>query len=229
MRYAVLGTGGAGRTIAAKLASLGHEVAVGTRDPRTTLARTVPDGTASLPFSVWQQRHPGVDLAELAEATGRADVVVNASSGAASLDVLAAVGAENLSGRVLIDIANPLDFSAGMPPSLDPVNTDSLGERIQRAFPEAKVVKALNTMNAAVMIDPARVPGEHNVFVCGNDTGAKTVVAELLISFGWPPPSIIDLGDITAARATEMMLPVWLRLFGALGHGEFNFHIARAR
>jgi predicted dinucleotide-binding enzyme len=225
MRYAVLGTGTVGRTIAAKLDSLGHDVTIGTRDPRSTLARTDP---AAASFPLWHREHPGVQLATFAEAAGRAETVVNAGNGAASLDMLAAAGAEDLSGKVLIDIANPLDFSAGMPPSLDPVNTDSLGERIQRAFPAAKVVKTLNTMTAAVMTDPARVPGEHNVFVSGDDPAAKRAVTEWLISFGWPPRSIIDPGDITAARATEMMLPVWLRLFAAFGHGEFNFHLARA-
>lgn len=234
LRYAVLGTGSVGRTIAAKLASLGHDVVVGTRDPRSTLARTGsdrPDGTAgsaNLPFSAWLRENPGVQLASFAEAAAGADAVVNATSGATSLEVLAAAGAGNLAGKVLIDLANPLDFSAGMPPSLDPVNTDSLGERIQREYPEAKVVKTLNTMNAAVMVEPARVPGAHDVFVAGNDPEAKRAVTGLLVSFGWPRHSVVDLGDITAARGTEMMLPVWLRLFGALGHGEFNFHIAAA-
>jgi predicted dinucleotide-binding enzyme len=130
---------------------------------------------------------------------------------------------------VLLDIANPLDFSAGMPPSLNPVNTDSLGEQIQRAFPGVKVVKTLNTMNASIMTAPAQVPGEHNVFVSGDDAEAKKAVTELLHSFGWPRESVIDLGDITTARGTEMVLPIWLRLWGALGHPEFNFHIAGAR
>lgn len=229
MRYAVLGTGSVGRTISAKLASLGHDVVVGTRDTQSTLART-GTGSAGQPFSAWLRDHPAVDLAAFAEAAGRADAVVNASSGATSLDVLAAAGAENLAGKILIDVANPLDFSAGtMPPPLNPVNTDSLAEQIQRACPAAKVVKTLNTMNAAIMVDPARLPGPHSVFVSGDDAAAKQAVTQLLISFGWPPPSIIDLGDITTARGTEMMLPVWLGLFGALGHADFNFHIAGAR
>ena len=122
-------------------------------------------------------------------------------------------------------MANPLDFSAGMPPTLDPVDTDSLGERIQRAFPEARVVKTLNTMNCFVMVDPARVAGEHSVFVSGDDTGAKKAVTALLGSLGRPEASVIDLGDITSARGAEMVLPIWLRLYGTLGHGDFNFHV----
>jgi len=229
MRYAVLGTGVVGRTIAAKLATLGHDVLVGTRDPQATLARTEPDGYGNPPLATWLRDHPQVRLATFADAAADAETVVNATSGAGSLDVLTSAGAGNLAGKVLIDIANPLDFSAGMPPSLNPVNTDSLGEQIQRAFPGVKVVKTLNTMNASIMTAPAQVPGEHNVFVSGDDAEAKKAVTELLHSFGWPRESVIDLGDITTARGTEMVLPIWLRLWGALGHPEFNFHIAGAR
>ncbi|MGW5349023.1 NADPH-dependent F420 reductase [Streptomyces sp. NPDC004031] len=228
MRYAVLGTGIVGRTLAGKLATLGHEVVVGTRDPGATLARTEPDAYGNAPFAAWLAAHPAVALATFAEAAADAQTVVNASSGAATLDVLAAAGAANLAGKPLVDVANPLDFSRGAPPSLDPVNTDSLAEQIQRAFPAAKVVKTLNTMNVAVMVDPARVPGEHTVFVCGADADAKKEVTALLESFGWPPASVIDLGGVASARGTEMLLPVWLRLFGVIGHPDFNFHIAGA-
>jgi predicted dinucleotide-binding enzyme len=229
MRYAVLGTGMVGRTIAAKLSSLGHEVTIGTRDPQATLARTEPDAMGTPPFAQWQPSHPGVRLAAFADAAAAADVVVNATSGAGALDALALAGADNLAGKVLLDIANPLDFSHGMPPTLNPVNTDSLGEQIQRAFPEVRVVKTLNTMNCQIMVDPTLVSGEHDVFVSGNDADAKKAATELLISFGWPQQSVIDLGDITTARGTEMLLPIWLRLWNALGHADFNFHIQGAR
>jgi predicted dinucleotide-binding enzyme len=229
MRYAVLGTGTVGRTIAAKLASLGHEVTIGTRDPQVTLARTEPDAMGTQPFAQWHPANPEVRLATFAEATASADAVVNATSGTGALDALTLAGAENLDDKLLLDIANPLDFSQGMPPSLNPVNTDSLGEQIQRAFPEAKVVKTLNTMNAQIMTDPAKVPGEHNVFVSGNDADAKKAATELLGSFGWPATAVIDLGDITSARGTEMLLPIWLRLWGTLGHADFNFHVQGAR
>ncbi|MFG2466876.1 NADPH-dependent F420 reductase [Streptomyces canus] len=228
MRYAVLGTGIVGRTLAGKLASLGHHVVIGTRDPGATLARTEPDGMGNPPFAQWHADHAQVRLETFEEAAAFGETVVNTTAGERSLDALQAAGASRLSGKVLIDVANPLDFSAGRP-TLDPVSTDSLGERIQRAFPDAKVVKTLNTMNCFVMVEPARVAGEHTVFVSGDDTGAKKAVTALLGSFGWPEASIIDLGDITTARGAEMLLPIWLHLYGTLGHGDFNFHIQGAR
>jgi predicted dinucleotide-binding enzyme len=153
-------------------------------------------------------------------------MIVNATAGAVSLEALEQAGEDNLSGKVLIDISNPLDFSKGMPPTLSVVNTDSLGEQIQRRFPEAKVVKTLHTMNAYLMVDPAQLAGgDHTVFVSGDDPEAKAAVTDLLRSFGWT--DIIDLGDITTARGTEMVLPVWLRLFGALQKPVFNFKIVR--
>jgi predicted dinucleotide-binding enzyme len=112
-----------------------------------------------------------------------------------------------------------------MPPTLSVCNDDSLGERIQAAFPGAKVVKALNTVNNQVMVDPRRLPGAHNVFVCGEDEGAKATVTALLTEFGWPHGSVIDLGGIEAARGTEMYLPLWLRLMGALGTADFNVQV----
>ncbi|MEU0210869.1 NAD(P)-binding domain-containing protein [Streptomyces canus] len=228
MRYAVLGTGIVGRTLACKLVSLGHDVVIGTRDAGATLARTEPDGMGNPPFAQWHADHAQVRLETFEEAAAYGDTVVNTTAGERSLDALQAAGASHLSGKVLIDVANPLDFSAGRP-TLDPVNTDSLGERVQRAFPDAKVVKTLNTMNCFVMVEPARVAGEHTVFVSGDDTGAKKAVTALLGSFGWPEASVIDLGDITTARGVEMLLPIWLHLYGTLGHGDFNFHIQGAR
>ena len=228
MRYAVLGTGIVGRTIAAKLVSLGHEVVIGTRDPQATLSRTETDAYGSPSYADWQATQPQVTLATFADATAGADAVVNATSGQTSLAALTAAGADNLAGKLVIDIANPLDFSQGMPPSLDPVNTDSLAEQIQRAFPTAKVVKTLNTMNSQVMVEPSRVAGEHHVFVSGDDAEAKARTTALLVEMGWPQGSVLDLGDITSARGTEMLLPIWLRLWGALGHADYNFHIQGA-
>ncbi|MGW2209122.1 NADPH-dependent F420 reductase [Streptomyces sp. NPDC001781] len=228
MRYTVLGTGIVGRTIAAKLFSIGHEVVVGTRDPETTLARTGPDAYGNPSFAEWLAAHHGVRLETYADAAAFGERIVNTTAGAGSLQALESAGAANLAGKVLVDIANPLDFSRGMPPSLSPVDTDSLGEQIQRTFPEARVVKTLNTMNCQVMVDPSRVAGAHTVFVSGDDAAAKQAVTELLLSFGWQESSVIDLGDISTARGTEMLLPIWLRLWGAVGHADFNFHIAGA-
>jgi predicted dinucleotide-binding enzyme len=226
MRFGILGTGVVGKTIAAHLTALGHDVMVGTRDPHETLSRTEPDQYGNPPFSDWQQEHPEVKLGTFGEAAAHGEMGVNATSGAVSLKALELAGQENLNGKVLIDISNPLDFSKGMPPTLSVVNTDSLGEQIQRRFPEAKVVKTLHTMNAYLMVDPAQLAeADHTVFVCGDDAEAKAKVTELLGSFGWT--DIIDLGDITTARGTEMLLPIWLRLFGALQKPVFNFKIVR--
>jgi predicted dinucleotide-binding enzyme len=153
---------------------------------------------------------------------------VNATNGAGSIPMLEAAGEENLAGKVLVDVANPLDYSQGMPPSLLVSNTDSLGEQIQRRFAEARVVKALNTMNCLVMVDPSKVPGEHDVFLCGEEDGAKQQVSELLRSFGWPARRIRDLGGISSARGTEMYLPLWLRIWGILGTGYFNIAVVEA-
>ena len=226
VRLGILGTGVVGKTIAAGLAGLGHEVMVGTRNPEGTLSRTEPDQYGNPPFGTWQREHPEVELGTFGEAAAHGEVVVNATAGSVSLEALDMAGEENLNGKVLIDISNPLDFSKGMPPTLSVSNTDSLGEQIQRRFAEAKVVKTLHTMNAYLMVDPAQLAGgEHTVFVCGDDAGAKGTVSELLRSMGWT--DIIDLGDISTARGTEMLMPIWLRLFGALQKPIFNFKVVR--
>jgi predicted dinucleotide-binding enzyme len=226
VRFGILGTGVVGKTIAARLDGLGHDVIVGTRNPEETLSRTDPDQYGNLPFGAWQEEHPEVRLGTFAEATAHGDMVVNATAGAVSLEALEQAGEDNLNGKILIDIANPLDFSKGMPPTLLVSNTDSLGEQIQRRFPEAKVVKTLHTMNAYVMVDPAQLAAtDHTVFVSGDDAEAKARVSELLRSFGWS--DIIDLGDITTARGTEMVLPIWVRLFGVLQKPIYNFKVVR--
>ncbi len=226
MRFGILGTGIVGRTIASRLAGLGHEVMVGTRNPADTMSRTEPDTYGNPPFSAWQEEHPEVQLGTFGEASAHGEMVLNATAGAVSLEALELAGETNLNGKILIDIANPLDFSKGMPPTLLVCNSDSLGEQIQRRFPEAKVVKTLHTMNAYLMVDPAQLAAtDHTVFVSGDDAEAKAMVTELLRSFGWT--DIIDLGDITTARGSEMLLPIWLRLFGALQKPIFNFKIVR--
>jgi 8-hydroxy-5-deazaflavin:NADPH oxidoreductase len=226
VRFGILGTGIVGRTIASRLAGLGHEVMVGTRNPADTMSRTEPDTYGNPPFSAWQEEHPEVQLGTFGEASAHGEMVLSATAGAVSLEALELAGETNLNGKILIDIANPLDFSKGMPPTLLVCNTDSLGEQIQRRFPEAKVVKTLHTMNAYLMVDPAQLAAtDHTVFVSGDDAEAKAMVTELLRSFGWT--DIIDLGDITTARGSEMLLPIWLRLFGALQKPIFNFKIVR--
>jgi predicted dinucleotide-binding enzyme len=226
MKIAVLGTGIVGQTVAGKLSDLGHDVVIGTRDPAATLARSEPDAMGNPAFPTWQAGHPAVRLAGFAEAAAEGELVVNATGGAASLEVLTQAGAANLAGKVLLDISNPLDFSQGFPPSLFVKDTDSLAEQIQRAFPDARVVKSLNTMTAALMVDPTRVGGgDHSVFVSGDDAAAKQTVVDLLTSMGHT--DVIDVGDLSTARGTEMLLPIWVRLMGALGTPYFNFKIVR--
>lgn len=226
MNIGVLGTGIVGRTISMKLAQLGHSVMMGTRDIDRLLAHAEPDYMGNPPFSVWHQQNPQIRLGTFAEAAAFGEILFNCTSGVASLEALNMAGEGNLNGKVLIDIANPLDFSRGMPPTLSICNTDSLGEQIQRVFPQVRVVKTLNTMNANLMINPALLSGDHDVFVSGNDSAAKAQVTGLLKDgFGWK--SVIDLGDITTARGVEMALPIWLNLFGALQTPMFNFRIVR--
>jgi predicted dinucleotide-binding enzyme len=225
MNIAVLGTGMVGRAIAGRLHELGHTVVVGTRDPGATAARTDPDGMGNPPFSAWHADHPGVGLATFADAAAGADLAVNASSGTATMNVLDRAGAENLAGKVLIDISNPLDFSAGFPPTLFVKDTDSLGEQVQRAFPETRVVKTLNTLTAPLMVDPRSLGQSSTVFVSGDDPEAKQLVVTLLESLGHD--DVIDLGGIETARGVEMLMPFWLRTMNALGTHLFNYKIVR--
>jgi 8-hydroxy-5-deazaflavin:NADPH oxidoreductase len=212
MKIAVLGTGMVGRTLAPALSRLGHDVVVGTRDPDTTRARD--DWDLDLP------------LAPFAEVAEGADLVVNATSGPGSLEALEAVGEAALADSVLLDVANPLDFSAGFPPTLTVKDTDSLAEQIQRAFPRTRVVKSLNTVNCAVMVDPSRVgDDETTMFVAGEDPGARERVVALLEQLGWR--DVIEFEDLAAARGMEMWLPLWVRLMGQLGTPDFNIRVVR--
>ena len=226
MKIAVLGTGVVGRTLAGALAGLGHEVVVGTRDPQATFARSGPDALGAPPFSEWHAANQHIPLKTFADASGASGLVVNATKGARTLAALGSAGSANLARKVLLDVSNALDFSQGMPPVLNPVNTESLAERIQRAFPDTRVVKTLNTMNAGLMVDPGRLAGgDHSVFMSGDDAEAKATVSGLLQELGHR--DIIDLGDITSARGAEMMMPAWLRLYSVLGTLDFNFKIVR--
>jgi predicted dinucleotide-binding enzyme len=214
VRIGILGTGVVGQTLGGKLVELGHEVKLGSRT------------SANEKAAKWVGQHGSrASQGTFAEAASFGEMVFNCTSGMVSLEALRSAGSANLAGKVLVDVANPLDFSHGMPPTLSVCNSDSLGEQIQRAFPDAKVVKALNTMNAGVMVNPSSVPGDHDVFICGNDAGAKSQTSDLLRSFGWR--TIVDLGDISGARGVEMLLPLWLRLMGTFKTATFNFHIAR--
>ena len=213
MRIGVLGTAGVGQTIATKLVELGHEVTMGSRSAGNEKAAEWVSGAGE-----------GASEGSFADAAAHGEMLFNCTAGTASVDALRAAGDEELRGKVLVDVANALDFSQGMPPTLTVCNDDSLGEQIQRAFPDTRVVKALNTVTSSVMVDP--IDGT-NLFICGDDAGAKQEVADLLAGFGWPAGSIVDLGGIEAARGTEMYLPLWLRLMGAQGTPQFNIAVVR--
>ena len=228
MKIAIIGTGMVGRGLAARLAGLGHDVVIGTRSVEETLARTVPDGMGTPPFAQWQQDNPEVRLVALPDAGAHGDVVINAANGQNALAALEGVGAGPLAGKVLLDLALPLDLSEGFPPTLTISNTDSLGEQIQRAYPDTRVVKSLNSVYYQVMIDPSRVPGPHSIFVAGNDSDAKRTVDALLGEFGWLAESIIDLGDITGARGVEMYARLFFTLYNAFGTFDFNINVTRA-
>ncbi len=213
MNIAVLGTGMVGKTIAGKLISLGHSVMMGSRTEKNEKAIE------------WQKESNGL-IGTFEQAAAFADLIFNCTQGMASIAALELAGTNNLAGKILIDVSNPLDFSKGMPPTLSVCNTDSLGEQIQRKFPSAKVVKTLNTVNCGIMVNAASLPGDHDLFVSGNDAEAKATVIQCLKDwFGWK--SIIDLGDITTARGTEQLLPIWIRLWGAFGHANFNFKVVK--
>jgi 8-hydroxy-5-deazaflavin:NADPH oxidoreductase len=216
MRMAVLGTGMVGRAIASKLVELGHEVRMGSRSAGN-------ENAVAWAEAAGERAGEGT----FADAAGFGEVIFNCTAGSASLDALTAAGKGNLAGKLLIDISNPLDYSHGMPPSLTICNTDSLAERIQAAFPEARVVKSLNTINCEVMVEPTIVPGDHVIFVCGNDADARHEARVILEEFGWPPERVVDLGDISAARGTEMYLPLWVRLVGPMGGRRFNIALMR--
>jgi 8-hydroxy-5-deazaflavin:NADPH oxidoreductase len=216
VRIAVLGTGVVGQTLGTRLVGLGHDVVMGSRSAGN---ETGEAWAAGFP----ERARAGT----FADAAAHGELVVNATAGDVSLEALRAAGADELAGKVVLDVANPLDASSGFPPRLSVVNDDSLGEQIQREFPAAHVVKALNTMTAAVMVDPSRLSGSHNVFMAGDDSSAKDVVRSVLESFGWPAESVQDLGGIASARGLEAYLPLWLRLMQALGTPEFNISVVR--
>lgn len=223
MKIAVLGTGGVGKAFAPKLKALGHQVVMGTRDAKNKLSETGKDA-----ISEFLRQHPGIELKNFADAAAFAGLLINVSKGAATLDVIRACGPGNLAGKIIVDISNPLDFSKGNPPILIPElsNTTSLGEEIQKLVPESRVVKTLNTMWNGLMINPSLVNGGNHInYICGNDAAAKETVRQLLYQLGWNKDNVLDIGDITGARATEATLPIWLRVYGAKQTGAFNFQI----
>jgi predicted dinucleotide-binding enzyme len=211
MKIGVLGTGPAGNAIGGRLIELGHDVMMGAR---------AADNPKALAFVERTKGRAGT----FRDAAAHGELVFNCLRGDVSIDVMTAISAE-LEHKILVDVSNPLDFSKGAPPTLAITNTDSLGEVLQRGLPNTRVVKTLNTVNNAVMVNPGLIRGPHAVFVSGNDSAAKGKVKDLLRAFGWQ--QIVDLGDITSARGPEQYLPLWLRLWQNLGTADFNISIVK--
>lgn len=219
MKIAILGTGSVGATIGSRLVDLGHQVMMGSRTANNEKALA------------FVSKHQGINAAAgtFSEAATYGEVIFNCTKGEYSLDAIALAG-KGINGKVLIDVSNPLDFSNGMPPHLIPslANTNSLGEEIQKRFPETKVVKTFNTMWCGIMVDPKMVGGGNHInYVCGNDASAKNTTINILKQFGWKDECLLDLGDITNARGTEATLLIWLRVYGATKTGAFNFNIIK--
>ena len=227
MKIGILGTGIVGQAHAVKLGLLGHDVVMGTKNVLQKLASANTEDAEHKAFSDWLKQQKNISLRTLEEASEQGVLVFNALRGEAALAIISPL-AKQLSGKVLVDIANPLDFSKGMPPSLFVASTDSLAEQLQRALPDTKVVKAFNTVTARLQTDPGLLAhGDHHLFICGNDASAKSVVADIARSYSWE--NIIDLGDITNARGMEMIMPFWLELWGALKSPMFNYKIVTGK
>ena len=218
MKIGSLGTGTAGNTLGSAFIAKGHEVKMGSRDAANEKA------------AEWTKANgKKASHGTFEDAAQFGDIIFNCTKGEYSLNAIKSAGEQNLTGKILVDVANPLDFSKGMPPTLSLVNDISLGETIQAAFPATNVVKTLNTLTCTLMVDANKLAnGDHNLFICGNDEGAKQKIKELLHhNFNWKMENIIDLGDITNSRGTEQLLPIWIRLFGVLSTADFNFKIVR--
>ena len=214
MRIAVLGTGTVGTTLATAFDQRGHDVTMGTRDPETGSAAD------------WAAGHRG-RAAAFADAAAASDVVVLALNGAATLDVVRGL-AGVVGGKLVVDVTNPLDFSAGFPPRLSTQPGTSQAEAVQAALPDARVVKALNTVNADVMVDPSLIPGGHTMPITGDDADAKAEVRALLGELGWPPENVLDLGPLSSARATEAYVLFWVACFQAAGTPHVSVQVGSA-
>ncbi len=225
MKIGILGTGDVGKTLSAALVRRGHDVMVGTRDVRRKMEEKADEGSVS--FHDWLGKNKKVRLGIFAEAAAHGEIVMNAVAGHAALEVLAKVRPADLKNKILIDITNALGPWGEGPLELFVANSDSLAERIQRAHPSLRVVKTLNTVTAHIMVNPAGLAGgDHDVFVAGNDPDARERVTRFLRDeFGWK--TVIDLGDLTAARGLEMLIMVWLKLWSAFGTADFNYKIVR--
>ncbi len=208
MKIGILGTGVVGKTLAAKLNELGHEVMIGTRSVSETMAKTETDMMGSPPFKDWHTNNPKIKLGSFADAAQFGEMIILATHGVATTKAIDSAGTNNFKSKVVVDTTNPLDFSQGMPPKFAATLGNSLGGQIQKYIPEAKVVKAFNTINAYVMVSPKREEGDPDFFVAGNDEEAKNKIKSLAEKMGWK--RVIDIGDISNSYWLEAMTMFWV-------------------
>ena len=211
-RVGVLGTGVVGRRLAAGFRGRGHEVIIGSRDPDKPELREwlSADGT-------------GIRSGTFAEAAAASQLLVLAVLGDAAEQVIQDAGRESFAGKVVIDAMNPLDFSGGFPPKLSISGEDSLGERVQRALPDASVVKAFNIIGNPYFVDPSFSDGEPTMLIAGNDADAKRRVTDLLADFGWS--DIVDIGGIDGSRELEAICIAWVKIGGVRGAWDHGFKL----
>ncbi len=223
MKIGIIGSGVVGQTLGAKLIELGHDLVLGTRDPKKLDEKKNMAGS----LNEWLAGVKGKGkIVTFPEAAAHGEILINATHGQISVEALKMAQADKVGAKVLIDTANELDFSKGMPPGCLASQDHCLAENIQKAFPNLKVVKTLNTISAPLMVNPKVLKdGDHTIFMAGNDKEAKGKVSDLLKTFGWT--DILDLGDISAARAPEMYLSLWVRLYGTLQNGMINIKVQR--
>ena len=230
MKISILGTGNVAQTLSEKFITLGYDVMLGTRNVANSMSRQSTDNYGSLPFAEWFSKNPKVQLGTFAESAAFGDIIVNALNGGATISAINSCQLSDFDHKIVIDIANPLDFSKGFPPLLIEGlnNSNSLGEEIQKTLPLAKVVKTLNTMWSGIMVNPKMIhEGNHINYICGNDAEAKAKVISILNEFGWQNDNILDLGDISNARGTESILLIWTRIYSVTQTGAFNMSIVK--
>lgn len=213
MRIGILGTGDVGQVLGTGFVNLGYEVKMGSRNPNQEKVKNWIKKIGANAFA-----------GTFAEAAAFGDIIVLATSWAGTENAIKLAGPENFSGKVVIDVTNPLDFSNGIPPKLAVGHNDSAGEKIQRWLPDAHVVKAFNTVGNPHMVNPKFPDGQPDMFICGNDTQAKQTVTEILKMFGWP---VIDIGGIEGARYLEPLSMIWILYFFKTNSGNHAFKLLR--
>jgi 8-hydroxy-5-deazaflavin:NADPH oxidoreductase len=211
-RVGVLGSGVVGQQLAIGFSGCGHDVMIGTRDPDKPELREWLSGDGA-----------GIRPGSFQEVGAHGELLVLAVLGDAAEQAIAAAGRENFSGKVVIDAMNPLDFSGGFPPKLSITGEDSLGERVQRALPEARVVKAFNTIGNQYFVNPQFSDGQPTMLIAGDDDQAKGTVTDLLADFGWS--DVVDLGGIEGSRELEAICIAWVKLIGVRGSADHGFQL----